>query len=124
MEATAFIERGTIICEYAGEVSRHRDTLMKVNNDSIFTLLVTGSSTNDLNITPSRFGNMSRFISGVNNVKKEHLKIVNVKAIRFSFCGRVRIMFIAKRNIHKGDILYLNYNGGTYEEYPTEDFVK
>ena len=97
---------------------------MKVNNDSIFTLLVTGSSTNDLNITPSRFGNMSRFISGVNNVKKEHLKIVNVKAIRFSFCGRVRIMFIAKRNIHKGDILYLNYNGGTYEEYPTEDFVK
>lgn len=95
-------------------MSRHRDTLTKVDNDSIFTLLVTGSSKEDLNITPSLFGNMSRFICGVNNFSRENIKSINVKAVRFSYKGRMRIIFIAKRDIRKGDTLFLNYNAGTY----------
>lgn len=124
MEALTFIERGTIICEYAGEVCRHRDTLKKVNNDSIFTLLVAGSSQKDLNIAPSRFGNMSRFICGVNNWDKEQMRRVNVKGVRFSYKGRLHIVFVAKKPIEKGECLFLNYNDGSYEEYPTENFVK
>ena len=84
---------------------------------------MTGSAQEDLNITPSNFGNMSRFICGVNNQDKDNLKVVNVKAVRFSYRGRVHIIFVAKKNILKGDTLFLNYNAGTYEEYPTNNFV-
>ncbi len=66
---------------------------------------------------------MSRFICGVNNYDKEHLRKVNVSSVRFSYKNRIRIIFVAKKNIEKGDIFYLNYNAGTYEEYPTSDFV-
>jgi hypothetical protein len=38
---------------------------------------MTGSSKGDLNIVPRKFGNTSRFVCGVNNQSKEHLKRVN-----------------------------------------------
>lgn len=44
-----------------------RESLGEERHDSIFTLLITGSSKGDLNIVPKVFGNMSRFICGINN---------------------------------------------------------
>ena len=52
------------------------------------------------------------------------MKKVNVRAVRFSYLGRIRIIFIAKKDIKKGETLFLNYNAGTYEEYPTDNFVQ
>lgn len=61
------IEKGTIISEFTGEVLNLRESLTEQKNDSIFTLLITGSSKGDLNIAPKAFGNMSRFICGIND---------------------------------------------------------
>lgn len=36
----------------------------------------------------------------------------------------MRIIFVAKKFIKQGDTLYLDYNAGTYEEYPTDNFVQ
>lgn len=63
---------------------------------------MTGSSKGDLNIVPKLFGNMSRFVCGVNNKDREHLRRVNVKSVRFCHQNRMRIVFIAKRSIEMG----------------------
>lgn len=49
--------------------------------------------------------------------------MVNVHALKFSYKGRIRIIFVTKKNVEKGETLYLNYNDGTYEEYPTDNFI-
>ena len=35
-------------------------------------------------------------------------------SFRFSHRGRMRIIFIAKKKILKGETFYLDYNAGTY----------
>ena len=55
-----------------------------------------------MNIAPSKFGNISRFVCGINNFDRSQKKIVNVKAVRFSYKGKMRIIFVAKKNIEKG----------------------
>lgn len=67
---------------------------------------------------------MSRFICGVNNHDTSQLRKVNITSVRFSHHGRMRIIFVAKKFIKQGDTLYLDYNAGTYEEYPTDNFVQ
>lgn len=42
------------------------------------------------------------------------MKKINTFAIRFSHQGRMKIIIVAKKNIDKGQTLYLNYNAGTF----------
>ena len=113
----------TIITEYVGEVIPARKSLFHHNqNDSVFMLIKNSSSSLSLDIVPFNFGNIARFFSGINNENKEGKKILNVEAMRFSYKGRVRIIFYAKKNIQAGDGLYFDYNGSPFHEYPTENF--
>lgn len=63
MAARESIAENTIICEYSGEVCSKKD--IKIGNDSIFTLIITHFAKTSLDIAPSQFGNISRFISGI-----------------------------------------------------------
>lgn len=47
----------------------------------------------------------------------------NVRTLRFLFENKVRLLFYAKADIMKGETLYINYNGGAFHEYPTNDFI-
>jgi hypothetical protein len=76
-----------------------------------------------LDIVPHSFGNIGRFFSGINNNDRNSKKLINVKALRFSYKGRVRILFYTGKNIQAGDELYFDYNGGIFHEYPTQNFT-
>ena len=77
------IKKNTLITEYVGEV----DTLARNehnSNDSIMDLLRTGwrrmgvvrcrDPETSLVIIPEKFGNVARYLSGINNSKKESKK--------------------------------------------------
>ena len=116
------IPMNTIICEYSGEVNLLRKKIFD-KNDSIMELIRTPSSDTSLVICPEKYGNLARFISGINNYDNNLKKKQNVNSIRLSIDGSVHILLIAKRNIKKGEILYYDYNAGGYDSYPTQDFV-
>ena len=45
-----------------------------------------------------------------------------MQAKKFSYKGRVRIIFYALKDIQAGDELFYDYNGGLFHEYPTDNF--
>lgn len=116
------IAMNTIICEYTGEVTLLRKKIFD-KNDSIMELIRTPSSNTSLVICPEQYGNLARFLSGINNYDAKLKKKQNVYSIRFSIEGSVHILLLASKNIKKGEILYYDYNAGGYGNYPTEHFV-
>jgi len=71
--ATADIHKFTLICEYSGEVDFARNKLFH-KNDSIMDLLRTPKSYTSLVICPEKYGNLGRFIAGINNNDKNAKK--------------------------------------------------
>jgi len=114
----------TLICEYTGEVCLARNRLFD-DNDSIMDLIHTPTSDTSLVICPEKFGNLARFISGINNKYKEmkKKKNQNVYSFRVNIDGSVHILLLASKRIKKGEILYYDYNAGGYNSYNTEHFV-
>ena len=124
MRALEYISIGTLICEYVGEVLTARGSLKRKQNDSIFSLIRTPHSRTSLDICPHKFGNISRFFSGINN-KNRLAKVVmeNIQTMRFKYRGKGRVLFFTKKNIQPGDDLYIDYNAGAFVEYPTDTFI-
>ncbi|KAK1441287.1 hypothetical protein QVD17_07133 [Tagetes erecta] len=121
VEANGAIKDMTLIAEYTGDVDyiKNRE---KDDSDSMMTLLLATDQDKSLVICPDKRGNISRFISGINNHKPECRKKINVKCLRFNVEGACRILLVATRDIKKGERLYYDYNG--YEhKYPTQFFV-
>lgn len=116
------IPMNTIISEYTGEVTLLRKKIFD-NNDSIMELIKTPSSNLSIVICPEQYGNLARFISGINNHDKKLKKKQNVYSLRYNIDGTVHILLLALRNIKRGKILYYDYNAGGYDEYPTEHFI-
>ena len=114
----------TLICEYTGEVSLARNRLFDAN-DSIMDLIHTPTSDTNLVICPEKFGNLARFLSGINNKYKslKKKKNQNVYSLRVNIDGSVHILLLASKKIRKGEILYYDYNAGGYNTYNTEHFV-
>ena len=114
----------TLICEYTGEVCLARNRLFD-DNDSIMDLIHTPTSDTSLVICPEKFGNLARFISGINNKYKEmkKKKNQNVYSFRVNIDGSVHILLLASKRIKKGEVLYYDYNAGGYNSYNTEHFV-
>lgn len=123
VKALDFIPAGTIISEYVGEVVNSRKSLEWKTNDSIFSLLRTSHSRTSLDICPYRFANISKFLCGINNSHRGSHWLENVQTMKFKFEGRARVLFYAKRNIQPGDTLFIDYNAGGFEEYPTDHFT-
>lgn len=122
VQATDDIPMNTIICEYAGEVTLLRKKLF-AENDSIMDLIRTPSSSTSLVICPEKYGNLARFLSGINNTNEQLKKKQNVYSLRVNIDNSIRIFLLAAKNIKKGEVLYYDYNAGGYNGYPTECFV-
>lgn len=122
VQATDDIPTNTIICEYAGEVTLIRKKLF-AENDSIMDLIRTPSSSTSLVICPERYGNLARFLSGINNSNVKLKKKQNVYSLRVNIDNSIRIFLLAAKNIKKGEVLYYDYNAGGYNNYPTDCFV-
>ncbi|CAH8357433.1 unnamed protein product [Eruca vesicaria subsp. sativa] len=121
VEADGPIKDFTLIAEYTGDV----DYLKNRENDdcdSIMTLLLCEDSSKSLVICPDKYGNISRFISGINNHNRFSKKKLNCKCVRYSINGEVRVLIVATRDIAKGERLYYDYNGYEYQ-YPTHHFL-
>ncbi|KAF8082830.1 hypothetical protein N665_0805s0003 [Sinapis alba] len=121
VEADGPIKDFTLIAEYTGDVDylKNRE---KDDCDSIMTLLLSEDPSKSLVICPDKCGNISRFISGINNHNRFGKKKQNCKCVRYSINGEVRVLLVATRDISKGERLYYDYNG--YEhEYPTHHFL-
>lgn len=136
------IKKNTLITEYVGEV----DILAKNehnSNDSIMDLLRTGcrrmrvvkcrDSETSLVIIPEKFGNVARYLSGINNSKKEskkkQVKVMlmreeqNVQSLRYVIDGAIHVLLVAMKDIKEGELLMFDYNG-LDNNYPTEHFVQ
>ncbi len=114
----------TLICEYTGEVTLLRKKMFDKKNDSIMELITSPNSDLSLVIAPEKYGNLARFLSGVNNHDPILKKKQNVYSLKVSIDGSMHILLIAGRNIKKGEVLYYDYNAGiNHEGYPTEKFV-
>ena len=114
----------TLICEYTGEVSLARNRLFD-DNDSIMDLIHSPTSDTSLVICPEKYGNLARFLSGINNKYKilKKKKNQNVYSLRVDIDGSVHILLLASKRIKKGEILYYDYNAGGYNTYNTDHFV-
>ena len=84
-------------------------------------LIHSPTSDTSLVIIPVNYGNLGRFLSGVNNTKK-NLKEKNVYSIRVNIEGSIHVLLLASRKINKGEILYYDYNAGGYNNYNTSNF--
>ncbi|XP_047970040.1 probable Histone-lysine N-methyltransferase ATXR5 [Salvia hispanica] len=121
VEVDGPIKDMTIIAEYAGDVDyiKNRE---KDDCDSMMTLLLTNDSSKNLIVCADKLGNISRFVSGINNHTVEGRRKQNTKCVRYSVDDACVVLLIATRDIAKGERLYYDYNG--YEhEYPTHNFV-
>ena len=121
VKAKSIISPNTIISEYSGDVFFLRDALFMKKNDSAMELIHSPTSDTSLVIIPVNYGNLGRFLSGVNNTKK-NLKEKNVYSIRVNIEGSIHVLLLASRKINKGEILYYDYNAGGYNNYNTSNF--
>jgi hypothetical protein len=60
-------------------------------------------------IYPSFAGNVARFLSGINNIKK---KLGNVSSLKFKSNNGVHILLYTNDKINCGETLTYNYNAG------------
>ena len=75
VKTTAEIKPNTIISEYVDEVFPLLKALFKKNNDSVFELIHSPISDTSLVVIPEKFGNLSKFLSGINNSIKNKNKM-------------------------------------------------
>ena len=109
----------TLICEYTGSVMKKNNSTMQ-NEDSLFEYATIRDGV--LVIVPNPFCNLGRFISGINNFKKNSKK--NVESMKFRNEDNIHVVLYSKRKIEKGEILYYDYNNdGRKFEYDTSHFI-
>ncbi|CAO2172860.1 unnamed protein product [Urochloa humidicola] len=121
VQADADIKDLTFIAEYAGDVD-YLENRANDDCDCIMTLLLTADPSQRLVICPDKRGNISRFISGINNHTQDGKKKQNVKCVRYDIDGESHVLLVACRDIACGEKLYYDYNG--YEHaYPTHHFL-
>ena len=111
VKATQDIREKTLLIEYAGAVTRIKDS-GKSDSDSLMILLQTDSPRTSLIIDPSETGNMARFLSGVNNNNYTSRKRANMRTRRFQIDGECRVVLFSDRKILKGERLSYDYNAG------------
>ncbi|OEL21161.1 putative Histone-lysine N-methyltransferase ATXR5 [Dichanthelium oligosanthes] len=121
MQTDADIKDLTFIAEYTGDVD-YLENRANDDCDCIMTLLLTADPSQRLVICPDKRGNISRFISGINNHTPDGKKKQNVKCVRYDIDGESHVLLVACRDIACGEKLYYDYNG--YEHaYPTHHFL-
>lgn len=87
-------------------------------------LLETSKANTSLVIIPDNYGNLAKYISGINNKKKNSkLKQQNVISRRYEINGEVRVILMTTRLINGGEILYYDYNEGGKMTYQTKYFI-
>ncbi|EYU30391.1 hypothetical protein MIMGU_mgv1a024041mg, partial [Erythranthe guttata] len=120
-EADEPIKDMTLIAEFVGDVDyiRNRE---EDDCDSMMTLLSSADPSKSLVACADRLGNISRFISGINNHTAKGRKKQNIKCVRYNVDKECVVLLVANRDIAKGERLYYDYNGCEYE-YPTHYFV-
>ncbi|KAL7539330.1 hypothetical protein ACHAXR_010595, partial [Thalassiosira sp. AJA248-18] len=111
VKTLASMPRHTIIGEYLGEIVTMEQSGQS-NSDSLMVLLDTGDHTTSLILDPTRAGNITRFISGINNRSLMSKRKANVRTRRFFIDGVVRVCLFTSRRVEAGEILNYDYNAG------------
>ena len=125
--ASTYIQKNTLLCEYAGNVITLQEYYKKIRNkeieknDSIMDLIITPFSETTLIICPYNCANLGRFFSGVNNNNDSSKANINVYSIKVLIDGSIHILLITSKDINEGEILYYDYNGDG-NSYPTDGF--
>ncbi|EYU30388.1 hypothetical protein MIMGU_mgv1a020259mg, partial [Erythranthe guttata] len=103
VEADGPIKDMTLIAEYAGGVDgiRNRE---EDDCDSMMTFLSSAEPSKSLVACAYRIGNISRFISGINN--HTTLKKHKIKCVRYNIYKECVVLLVANRDIAKGERLY------------------
>lgn len=136
VKATADIKKNTFVTEYSGTVIDFSDDL---DSDSIMEFYSTQAS--NLVIYPDEFGNLGKYLSGVNNQKvsrvckkkksekgavrniKEKINLPNCTSQKFNINGGLHVLIYTIKNIKEGEVLFYDYNAGHLDEIVTQDFV-
>jgi hypothetical protein len=114
----------TLICEYAGVVCDYRD-VEKSSNDSIYELTTGKIAGQEFSyvIYPKLKANLGRFISGINDKKRNKSYKPNCYSRRFFIEGKLHVLLISEKSIKPGEKLAYNYNAGKRKEVDTAKFI-
>lgn len=111
VEALVAMPRHTLISEYVGEVTTVERS-GETSSDSLMILLETDDPKTSLIIDPTRTGNVSRFLSGINNRSYFSRRKANVRTRRFVLDGKCRVALFTAKKVEPGDKLHYDYNAG------------
>jgi hypothetical protein len=121
VKSTNKIPKNCFICEYTGEIINHNDALCIYDDLMEYATI---NKFKSFDISPNKFCNLARFISGINNTKIQENQ-QNVKSIKFQINGIIHVDLYSYRDIDIDEILFYNYNEGKLngEFYDTSHFV-
>ncbi|CAD6252734.1 unnamed protein product [Miscanthus lutarioriparius] len=115
VQADGNIKDMTFLAEYSGDVD-YLENRANDDCDCLMTLLLSANPSQNLVICPDKWGNISRFFSGINNHTPDGKKKKNVKCVRYNIDGESHVLLVACRDIACGDKLYYDYNGFATQE--------
>jgi hypothetical protein len=122
VRATSSIPALSLICEYSGQILKYDPNDPDFDFSKADSLMdYVSIEDRDYVIYPSPCCNLGRFINGINNSTKSHVKM-NVKSMAFQLEGKIHVVLYARRKINKGEELMYNYNAGRLNEYDTSKF--
>lgn len=122
LRALEFIQKGTFLCEYAGEIidlqeAQRRTALLQARKGMNYILVLRehyGNKTAEICIDPKNFGNLGRFI---NHSCDPNLSMT---AVRYSN-AIPKLCLFARRDINVGEELTFHY-GGLEQMVPGDRF--
>lgn len=116
------LEKGTIVCEYVGDVYSHRQVIERGwENDSIMELRKGINSEERLFIVPSKYSNIARFINGIKNGSRQK---PNLQTIRALVDEKPVVILYTCSTIQEGETIRYDYNAGRDPVgYDTSGFI-
>jgi integrase len=109
VQATGIIPEHTIVAEYIGNVYTDAKYLNSSTDDSLMEYTIGREHIYNTVISPEKVGNIARYISGINNTKKNS---GNIASLKFRDEEGIRIMLFAIKEVNIGEELNYDYNAG------------
>jgi hypothetical protein len=125
VKTTSVIKRNCLIGFYSGDVDSYNFKHNSSHDDSLLTLHYSdgvGDKYHFRHLVISSLvrGNITRYLSGINNIKPEEKLKINIRADVVNVDGFLNVMFRTTRNIACHEELYWDYNQGAF----SDDFLR
>ena len=122
--ATSDIKKNTLIGEYTGIVKIKSNCLTEISNNYLFDLTNTSFVNESLVVDAKKYGNITKFINGVNVYDSNSFKNINCNTIHANINDQIHILIYTSKDVKKDDELLFDYTGGSFNSnIDTSEFI-